>query len=48
MVFKPTSRELKAEKRELERNNGLNFKVIEGMLVEGRTDPPVSGVQVTI
>lgn len=48
MVFKPTSRELKTEKRELEKNTGVNFKVIEGMFVKGRTVPPVEGAQVTI
>ena len=48
LMFKPNKRNLKVEKRELHKNIGLNFKVIEGIYVKGQTIPPVEGAQVSI
>jgi len=33
LLFKPATKEVKMEKKELAKNVGVNFKVIEGMLV---------------
>ena len=47
-MFKPAMRKLKVEKRELHKNIGINFKIIEGMFVTGSTVPSVPGAQVSI
>lgn len=47
-MFKPAMRKLKVEKRELHKNIGINFKIIEGMFVTGLTVPAVLGAQVSI
>ena len=41
-------KEVLVEKKELNKNVGVNFKVIEGMIIEGKTMPPVAGAEVTI
>ena len=35
MIFKPAMRQLTVEKGEMHKNVGMNFKVVEGIFVEG-------------
>ena len=35
MIFKPAMRQLTVEAREMHKNVGMNFKVVEGIFVEG-------------
>ena len=48
IFFKPPTKEHVYDKRDMAVNSGFNFKVIEGMLVQGRIEPPLPGVQVQI
>jgi hypothetical protein len=48
LLFKPAMKEMQMEKKELNKNVGVNFKVIEGMIIQGKTMPPVAGVDVII
>ena len=35
LIFKPAMRQLTVESREMHKNVGMNFKVVEGIFVEG-------------
>ena len=48
MLFKPPTRSHTVEKRALVNNVGLNFKVMEGIYIEGATQPAVADVQVLV
>ena len=41
LLFKPAMREITVSRVELHKNIGLNFRVIDGMFVQGQTYPAV-------
>ena len=48
MLFKPNKRTVTIDKKELDKSLDINFQVIEGVFVKGKTDPPISDVKVMI
>ena len=48
LIFKPPIRVQEHQKKEPERTSSVNFKVVEGMFVQGQVHPPVANVTVSI
>ena len=48
MLFEPQTRSVKVDTKELDKNVGIDFKVEEGIFVQGETQPPISDTQVSI